>query len=142
MPTREELKQQFPDASEDFIAANADVPADLNTYYGKADEKPKKRSKYNATKTLLDGITFDSGKEAKRYQELSLMLKAGQIFCLQVHVRFPIPGNAHYEGDFVYLDEQLNPVIEDVKSEPTKTRLYRLKKKLFFEKYGKEITEV
>ena len=37
------------------------------------------RNKYGNKKTVVDGITFDSRKEAKRYQELKLLEKAGEI---------------------------------------------------------------
>ena len=36
-------------------------------------------SKYNSKKTVVDGQTFDSKKEANRYQELVLLEKAGVI---------------------------------------------------------------
>lgn len=41
-------------------------------------EKPKK-SKYGAVKTEVDGIMFDSKREASRYQELRLLEQAGEI---------------------------------------------------------------
>lgn len=49
-----------------------------------ARQKPK-RSKYNNKKTWVDGICFDSQKEADFYQELKLLQQAGEIkgFCRQ-----------------------------------------------------------
>lgn|ERR1700734_2196951 len=106
---------------------------------------PKKRSKYGAVKTECDGVTFDSKKEAKRYNELKLLLLAGEIEHLQRQPAFPITVNGvkvgTYKADFSYM-EKGELVIEDVKSEPTKTAVYRLKKKLVEAMYGVRITEV
>ncbi|MDD3747626.1 MAG: DUF1064 domain-containing protein, partial [Anaerostipes sp.] len=41
-------------------------------------------SKYGARKTVIDGITFDSKREAKRYQELKLLEQAGEISYLEL----------------------------------------------------------
>jgi hypothetical protein len=45
-------------------------------------------TKYNAKKTKLDGFTFDSQAEARRYQDLKLMHEAGEIHKLRVHPRY------------------------------------------------------
>ena len=45
-------------------------------------------AKYNNIKTVIDGIIFDSKKEAKRYSELKLLEKAGLIGSLQLQVKF------------------------------------------------------
>ena len=37
------------------------------------------RNKYQAIKTCVNGIEFDSRKEARRYQELQLLQRAGEI---------------------------------------------------------------
>jgi hypothetical protein len=97
-------------------------------------------NKYHAVKTEIDGIVFDSKKEAERYRELCLLQKAHEIFCLCCHVRFPLPGKIFYEADFVYLDAGLQVVVEDVKG--FKTQTYKLKWKLFKEQYGIRITEL
>ena len=103
--------------------------------------------KYNNQKTEVDGIVFDSKKEAKRYSELRIMQFAGAITELQCQKPFPCKVNGHvvctYKADFVYFDmERGVEVVEDVKSEPTKTPLYKLKKKLVQAIYGVEIIEV
>lgn len=36
-------------------------------------------NKYNNHKTIVDGIKFDSIREAERYQELKLLETAGEI---------------------------------------------------------------
>ena len=45
-------------------------------------------SKYYNQKTTINGIVFDSRKEARRWTELTLLLKAGQIKDLQRQVKF------------------------------------------------------
>jgi hypothetical protein len=102
--------------------------------------KEPRGSKYHNIKTNYAGRTFDSGKEAARAQELQTLEKGGAIFNLGYQIRFPLAGGIIYVADFVYLDEHLEPVIEDVKG--FKTDVYRLKKKLFKEKYNLTISEV
>lgn len=106
-----------------------------------------KPSKYHSQKAQVDGYTFDSKKEAQRYQELKLMQKAGLIQDLVLQPSFDLYGAngeqvARYVGDFQYwLLEASRTVLEDVKSPATRTRLYRLKKKLL-QAQGITITEV
>jgi len=111
--------------------------------------KGKGSAKYHNVPTIAHNLTFQSGKEAARYNVLMLRQKAGEIVCLCCQVTFDItpPGaiirEIKYIADFVYIELPLFvPVVEDVKVEPTKTRVYRLKKKLFKAKYGIDITEV
>lgn len=107
-------------------------------------------SKYHATKTVIDGITFDSKREAKRYQELKLLERAGAIRDLQRQVRYElIPAfdcdgkhyrPATYIADFVYTDAKTGKeVVEDCKG--FRTDVYRLKAKMFAHKYGVPILE-
>lgn len=108
------------------------------------------RSKFNARKTVVDGITFDSAREAKRYSELKLLERAGAIRDLELQVRFElIPSfdcdGKHYRptsyiADFTYVDAKTGKeVVEDVKG--MRTDVYRLKAKLFAFKYGVSILE-
>lgn len=108
------------------------------------------RNKFNARKTVVDGITFDSAREARRYQELKLMERAGEIIGLRRQVRFElIPafdcGGKHYRpatyiADFVYTDCKTSAeVVEDCKG--YRTGVYRLKAKLFAHRYGVSILE-
>lgn len=109
-------------------------------------QKRPTRSKYNARKTVVDGITFDSKKEARRYEELKLQEKVGAISHLQLQPKFRLlDGFKHsgetirpinYFADFSYIDAEGNEVVEDVKSKATKTPVYSIKKKLFLNKYG------
>lgn len=113
-----------------------------------ATEKPKKKNKFNATKTEVDGIVFDSKKEAARYGELKLLLKAGEIGFLKMQVEYKLEYNgqkiASYIADFEYiLSSTGEKVVEDVKGEATcKLPAYRLKKKLMKAVHGIEIKEV
>lgn len=96
-----------------------------------------RRPKYGNKKTTVNGIVFDSQKESKRYQELSMLQKSGLIEGLKIQVRFSIcpksGGNKRerfYIADFVYV-EGGKKIIEDVKSEITrKNPVYSLKKAL------------
>ena len=104
-------------------------------------------NKYNAIKTEIDGILFDSRKEANRYQELKLLLMAGLISQLETQKRFHLRVNdqkiCDYICDFLYFDKEKEEwIIEDIKSVATKTPVYRLKKKLMRAILGIEITEV
>ena len=108
--------------------------------------------KYGNRKTTVDGITFDSAKEAQRWQELKLLERAGQIFELQRQVPFVlIPKQERngkvierpvvYKADFVYT-ENGEEVVEDVKSPATKTKEYIIKRKLLLWQFGIRIREV
>ena len=105
-------------------------------------------SKYHNTKTTLDGITFDSKKEATRYAELMLLQRSGLIQNLRLQVPFElIPKQAgeravRYIADFVY-DENGETVVEDTKSEITRANpTYILKRKLLLWVRGLRIKEV
>lgn len=110
------------------------------------------RSKYGAKKTIVDGHKFDSKKEAARYLELKLLERAGQITELKLQPKFLlIPSQrrsdgvlereAAYHPDFSYV-EHGHPVVEDVKSEPTKTPDYVLRRKLMLRVHGIEVQEI
>ena len=101
-------------------------------------------TKYNAKKTVLDGITFDSKKEAARFQELRLLERAGEIQDLYCQVEYElIPKQkgeraCHYVADFVYT-ENGKKIVEDVKGK--RTREYIIKRKLMLERHGVKIRE-
>lgn len=99
-------------------------------------------SKYGAKKTVVDGITFASKKEAKRYDELKLLLKSGVITDLILQPRFILQDKCvvrgeklraiEYVGDFQYMyNGEL--IVEDVKG--VLTEVFKLKSKLFKYKY-------
>ena len=112
-----------------------------------------KNNKYKNKKTIVDGIEFDSKKEAVRYQELKLLEKSKKITDLKLQVPFILLNDyilndkehrgIKYIADFAYIDIETGKyVVEDVKSSATKTQVYRLKKKLFESRYGIEIKEI
>ena len=90
-------------------------------------------NKYRAVKTVIDGITFHSKKEAERYKILSLLESQGRIDNLRLQPRIALMVNGvkigHYIADFQY-DISGKQVIEDVKSKATRTPIYKLKKKI------------
>lgn len=101
-------------------------------------------NKYHAKKEVVDGIKFDSKKEANRYRELKLMERAKAIQDLKLQVTFPLVKKSKYGreikyvADFVYYD-QGHMVVEDTKG--YRTDVYRLKKRLMAELYGIVIKE-
>lgn len=108
------------------------------------------RSKYHAEKTVVDGITFDSKREAHRYLVLKNMEEDGSIEDLRRQVRyelipaFDVDGKHYrpvfYVADFVYVDKETgDEVVEDVKG--MRTDVYKLKSKLFARRYGMRIKE-
>lgn len=102
------------------------------------------RSKFGAVKTEIDGITFASKAEAKRYGELKLLQRAGLIRDLEVQPKFPLIINgvtvATYIADFAYFEGDAR-VVEDVKG--VRTPVYILKRKLVEALYpGMKIVEI
>jgi len=102
--------------------------------------KTGKRSKYNAKRTITDNITFDSQKEAKRYQQLKLLQKAGEIGEIVLQHPFSLPGGITYRCDFLYYDRRTKAfIVEDCKG--FRTQEYKLKRKLMKECLGIDILE-
>jgi len=117
-------------------------------------------SKYRAVAVTVDGIRFDSKREATRYRQLRLLEAAGEITAIEVQPRFPlnvvelfrittaaapmpIVTCGHYTADFRYIVRASGEVvIEDVKSGPTKTTSYRLRKRIVEAVHGISISEV
>lgn len=114
-------------------------------------------SKYNSRKTVVNGIPFDSQKEACRFGELLLLLKTGKIkdlklqpeFTLQEAFKTPQGETVRaikYRADFSYLrpvregvDTRWERVVEDVKGYRTKD--YEIKRKLMLDR-GVKVVEV
>lgn len=121
------------------------------------------RSKYGSRKTVVDGISFDSKKEASRYRELLLLERAGKIGNLRRQVKYVlIPAQyenpdsptksgrgkclereCSYVADFVY-DVPMEPepveIVEDTKG--FRTEAYKIKRKMMFFMHGIRIREV
>lgn len=111
-------------------------------------------SKYSSRKITVDGESFDSQKEFRRYRELKLLSRAGEISNLQRQVRFKlIPAQrdkngkvverkCDYVADFVYYEQTKDGVtwtVEDTKGFRTKD--YIIKRKLMLYIYGIRIKE-
>jgi hypothetical protein len=106
--------------------------------------------KYHAEPTIIDGMRFDSKKEATRWGWLRYKQKVGELRDLRRQVRYPlsvvnlatgeITECGAYLADFVYVDVASGAlVVEDVKG--FRTPLYRLKCRLMHALYGITITE-
>lgn len=117
--------------------------------------------KYGNKKVEIDGHVFDSRKEARRYQELRLLEKAGAIQDLQTQVKFVlipaqyepdiigkrggvkrgklIERECSYIADFQYI-ENGKLIVEDTKGFRTKD--YIIKRKLMLHEYGIRIKEI
>jgi len=111
--------------------------------------KKVKRRKYRNNPCEVDGIKFDSEKEAARYGILKLLLKQGEIGLLERQKPFLLieanetERKCEYIADFVYWDMKTGKqIVEDVKSEATrKLSTYIMKRKLMKDKYNIEIKE-
>ena len=113
-------------------------PSKLEELVRAIDGKPA--NKFGAVKKDVDGIRFDSTKEADRYDQLKLLVRAGKIKDLRLQVRYDlIPkqqfsdgssmAGTYYLADFVYFDcDKGCEVVEDVKGK--KTDVYQIKRKL------------
>lgn len=110
------------------------------------EENFEKKSKYSSAKTDIDGVRFDSKKEAEFYAELKLREKAGEISHLRLQPRYLLQEAFKHEGkqyreieyvaDFEYIENSITVVV-DVKG--FKTAVYMLKKKLFLYRYGDKV---
>ncbi len=113
-----------------------------------------KRAKYGAVRTTVDGIAFDSKREADRYQELKLEQTAGAITDLELQPQFPLHVTTpegtmvvigRYIADFRY--RRWDPIhacrgpliVEDAKG--VRTEAYKLKKRHVETEYGVVIRE-
>ena len=118
-------------------------------------------SKYRSKKITQNGITFDSLKEYRRFCELSLLERAGQITNLQRQVTYLLipcqyapdiigkrggvkrgkllEREVSYVADFVYTQDG-KQVVEDTKG--FKTKDYIIKRKLMLWVHGIKIKEV
>lgn len=101
------------------------------------------RSKYGNRKTVVDGITFSSAREAQKYQEYRLLQRGGTITHLVLQPRFELlptfkkNGVTHrsivYVADFDITWKCGKREIVDVKG--MKTEVFRIKQKLFEHKF-------
>jgi hypothetical protein len=113
--------------------------------HGFAKDEPK-RPKYRNEKQMVDGIRFDSKREASRYLELKMAEQHGRIRNLKLQYVYPIVIDGvrvcDYVADFRY--EELSdgawmPVVEDSKG--MRTDVYRIKRKLMLAVHGITVRE-
>lgn len=111
--------------------------------------------KYKNKKIVVNGIQFDSQKEAKRYQELKLLEDAGEITKLERQVKFDLLPNqkdsngkvverkVQYIADFVYIKNG-KVCVEDVKGyrEGGAYRVFVIKRKLMLYRFGLVVKEI
>jgi len=101
-------------------------------------------SKYRSDITVVDGIKFRSKREAHRYTELILLVKAGEIKDLQLQVKYSLDVNdvhiCNYLADFVYWDIRLcETIVEDSKGR--RIQPYQIKAKLMKACHNIDIVE-
>ena len=124
-------------------------------------------NKYNARKIRSGGEVFDSLKEYRRWQELTLLQKAGEITGLQRQVKYTLipeqrepdtrgprgglrkgrllERGCYYIADFIYFDRTLDrQVVEDVKGyrDGVAYQVFKIKRKLMLERHHIRIKEV
>lgn len=108
-------------------------------------------TKYHSNKITVDGINFDSRKEANRYQELLILEKMKEIKDLQRQVQYEllpsqkvngkvVERSVTYVADFAYIDKDGKEVVEDTKG--FKTKDYIIKRKLMLYIHGIQIREI
>ena len=99
-------------------------------------------NKYRNKKVIVEDYVFDSIQESRRYKELKLLLRAGQISNLELQPHFLLQDSfkkngktyrkIEYIADFKYI-ENGKTIVEDVKG--MQTDVFKLKHKLFEKKY-------
>lgn len=127
-------------------------------------------NKYHNRKVIVDGIAFDSKKEARRYQELKMLQDAGEISRLERQVKFELipeqrawtneiyengrkkgcfkkgkllERKVEYVADFVYMKDG-EVIVEDVKGyrDGGAYRVFVIKRKLMLYRFGLKVIEI
>ena len=137
--TEEDLKDYQARQKRQALPCVPAVPSGVSV----ADMDRPKRNKYGNRRVEVDGIKFDSQKEARYYEELMLRYRAGDLKLVLLQVPFILPGPVKYYADFLTIDNDGRFEVIDVKSEATrKNRVYINKKKQMKAVWGIEIQEV
>lgn len=92
------------------------------------------RTKYRAIRTEVDGRSFASKLEARRYKQLRLMWATGEIRWFTCQVPFHLAPDVKYVADFLIVYADGRVVVEDVKG--VETQAFKIKRKLFEPLYG------
>ena len=91
------------------------------------------KHKYNAVRTELDDIKFDSKKEARYYVNLKLRVMAGEVVTFLRQTKFHLPGGVSYSVDFQEFHADGSVHFVDVKG--MQTASFKAKKKMVEEIY-------
>ena len=134
----------------------ADMPPRMREAYAKQvlpdTQAQQAAAKYHNAPAERAGVRFDSQKEARRYDELMVMLRAGIISDLRLQPQFTLQESyvtetgeriraVRYTADFSYkFGGKL--VVEDVKSKPTRTKEYLRNRKFMRSRFGIDVQEV
>ena len=112
----------------------------------------RRKNKYNAKVTEVDGIVFASKAEAAYYNQLKILKKAGEIKDFEMQVKFTlmdrfyhptktrksgepsVVGAITYTPDFIVEENDGSKHVIDVKGH--RTPIFNLKAKLFMRQYG------
>lgn len=98
------------------------------------------KHKYFAKPTEVDGIRFDSKKEAKYYGELKLLQKSGEVVMFLRQVPFHLPGGVIYRVDFQEFHR--DGVVRFVDVKGFETAEFKMKKKMVEALYPIEIETI
>lgn len=105
-----------------------------------AEQKPRK---WHNNPTVYNGREYQSEGEANHASELDLRKKAGDIIAWFPQVWIDVGAGIYYVADFVVIEKDWSVTVEDYKSKATrKDKTYRLKRKMFKAKFGRDIVEV
>ncbi|WP_051517111.1 DUF1064 domain-containing protein [Deinococcus phoenicis] len=102
--------------------------------------KPARNGKYNARRTTYAGVTYDSKLEADAAAQLDLMKQGGLVLDWEPQPVFDLGAGVSYVGDFLVHYVTGLPRVIDTKG--VITAVFRIKQKLFEEKYSYEIDVV
>ena len=103
----------------------------------------RKRPKFNNKPQVVDGIRFDSIKEANRYAELKALRKCGQVVRFLIHPKFHFEAGLTYTADFLVFWSTGDVTVEDVKGgKATQTEAFRKNQKLMAHHYPELPLEV
>lgn len=126
-----------------------DIQSVTTGHLSEPPRRGRRPHKYNARKTVVAGVTFDSEREAKRWVQLCALAASGAILFLRRQVSFALmaPGAdgepfvvERYRADFVYHLSSGERVVEDAKG--FRTDDYRRKRKWMERQHGISIVEV
>lgn len=107
--------------------------SELPEKYKKDKEVQKKLAKYRSKYVEIDGYKFASKKEAKRYVELTLLQRKGDVVFFIRQPMLDLGAGVVYKADFLIFWKDGHYSIEDVKGFPTP--VFKLKKKLIEANY-------